>query len=87
MCLRGRWELLKPEVVLLVQNEPVKNSQDLFAVSIDALQVVPERGFKIVRLHPLVEQVAGDVDILPQRFRGMAAKKKAVEKCSLPLRC
>ena len=77
--------LLHVLAVLFVQDQPVENRQHLFAVGVNALEIFAKGGLEIVRAHPFVEQGAGDVNILPEGFDGMAAKEKPVEKSGLTL--
>jgi len=77
--------LLHTRAVLLIKDQSVEDRQNLFAIGVDALQVLPEGGLEIVRPHPFVEQRPGHVDILPQSIHGMAAQEKPVKEGGLPL--
>lgn len=71
---------------LVVQNQTLKNSQNLLAVAIDSLQGFAEGRLEILCLHPLIHQRPRNIDILPQGLNGVPAQKQAIEECGLPLR-
>ncbi len=78
--------LVQPSAVLLGVNQFVEDGQHLFAIVINALQVVVEARLKAARLQPFFEKIARHVDITAQRLRRVAAEKKAIEHCRFPLR-
>jgi hypothetical protein len=78
--------LLNARLVLLVHYQAVENGQNLFAITVDALQRVAKSGLEIGGSQPFVEHGAGDIDILAQMFHGVTAQEQAVEKRRLPLR-
>ena len=71
--------------VSFVQDELVKNGQDLFAVLVDALQRFPKPGFIPGRVAPFVEKRARYVDVPAQGVGRMASEKEAIEHGGLPL--
>src|ERR1051326_5854488 len=83
---RSGGPLLKAQAVLFVEHEAVENSEDLLAVGIDSLQRFAEGRLEVRGFQPLLQQRARHVDILPQRFNGMAAQKQPVKDCRFPLR-
>ncbi len=70
---------------LLARNEPIEYRQHLFAVLIDAIEIGSKRSLKIPRVRPLVNNHARNVNILPQRIKGMPSEEEAIKKCGLPL--
>jgi hypothetical protein len=72
-------------MVLFVEDELVKNSQDLLAVLVDALKRFPKTGFIPGRVAPFIEQRARHVDISTQGVGGMASEEETIEHGSLPL--
>jgi len=72
--------------VLLIQDQAVEYGQDLFAIGVNPLQVLPEGRLEVVRSHPFIKQRAGYIDILPEVFDGVAAQEEPIEEGRLPLR-
>jgi len=80
-----RFELLDAGLVLLVQDEPVKNSQDLLAVTVDFLKGFPEGHLEIRRSKPLIEHIPRYINILAQVFYRMSTEEQSVKEGRLPL--
>jgi hypothetical protein len=72
--------------VSFVQDELVKNGQDLFAVLVDSLQSLPKTGFIPGRVAPFLEKRARYVNVPAQGVGRMASKEEAIEHGGLPLR-
>jgi hypothetical protein len=77
--------LLQPGAVILVQDQAIKNGEHLFAIGVDALQVIPEVRLEIAGAHPLIHHSTGDIDILPQCVHVVSAQKETVKKGGFPL--
>jgi mannose-6-phosphate isomerase-like protein (cupin superfamily) len=77
--------LLQSGPHLLVRNQAVENRQHLFAVLIDALQILPETVLEVPCFHPLIQHGTGYVDILAEGFDIVPSQKKAVKKGGFPL--
>ena len=71
--------------VFLVQDEFVKNSKDLLAVLVDALQRLPKTGFIPGRVAPFLEKRARHVDVSTQGVGRMASEEETIEHGGLPL--
>jgi len=72
-------------MVLFVQDELVKNGQDLFPVLVDALQRLPKTGFIPGGVAPFLEKRARYVDVTAQGIGRMASEEEAIEHGGLPL--
>ena len=63
-----------------------KDCQDLFAIGVNALQIVAEPRLEAGRFHPFFNQRLRDIDVAPERIERMAAQKQPIEHCGFPLR-
>src|SRR5258706_11445815 len=74
---RGReaGRLLQARPLLLVPHQAVEDGQNLLAIVVNTLQRFPERLLEVPRFQPFIEQYRGHVDVLAQRFDGVATQK------------
>src|ERR1700730_3580718 len=78
--------LLQLRTPLLVPDQTVEDGEDLLAIDVDALQGFPEWFFEVSGFQPFIQHRRRHVNILSQRFHGVAAQKQSIEKGRLPLR-
>jgi hypothetical protein len=57
---------LDARTVLFIENQAVEDCQDLFAVIVNALEVIPEMFFEIFGSQPFVKHGTRDVNVLPE---------------------